>query len=147
MADRSTVTAADILERAADLLDREGWTQGISMNRHGARCMSRALFDAGRGHLLAKVEPDTTPAPSLEAFRACEQEISLDDRPGLLVSWNDAPGRTKEEVTTALRNAVTYLANTGRAVTVRFLFGDYPIQDAVNSKRQFSKIPELTKPK
>jgi phosphatidylserine/phosphatidylglycerophosphate/cardiolipin synthase-like enzyme len=35
----------------------------------------------------------------------------------------------------ALRNAITYLAHTGRPVTIRLLFGDYPIQDAVNSKK------------
>ncbi len=34
----------------------------------------------------------------------------------------------------AVRNAISYLGNSGRAVTVRLLFGDYPIQDDVNSK-------------
>lgn len=34
----------------------------------------------------------------------------------------------------ALRNAITYLGKSGRNVTARFLFGDYPVEDVVNSK-------------
>lgn len=100
---RHEVTTADVLERAADLLEEFGWCQQhyalteegeISLPDQGdavqfcaAGAAMRSMFDFGLenwtgGHGLVKA------AFGGEASR-----------------WNDEPGRTKEEVVARLREA------------------------------------------
>jgi phosphatidylserine/phosphatidylglycerophosphate/cardiolipin synthase-like enzyme len=40
----------------------------------------------------------------------------------------------------AVRNATTYLASTGRAMQVRLLFGDFPVQGVVNAKAVLASL-------
>lgn len=92
------MTAADDLNRAADLLERDGWRQkalGPGPDAQGRRCIYGALnaacdesmdrFRAGR-LFLTKV------LPGGEKF-------------ALPAAWNDEPGRTVDEVIAACRAA------------------------------------------
>jgi hypothetical protein len=108
------LTVHKVLLNAADLIEQRGWTRGIHQDAEGRLCVHGAInvavlgmpcvgnivifrldeFLTGawvqlRDYLLAKgVEPDSVSA-------------------GCII-WNDAPGRTKEEVLQALREAAIW---------------------------------------
>ena len=89
------MTPAEIMDGAADLIERTGWTQAVdARDANGGEvdidspravcfCMGAALFSASKG-----------PLPP-ESCRLFEQPVH---------TWNDAPGRTKAEVLAALRD-------------------------------------------
>ncbi len=76
-----------ILHAAADRIERDGWCQG-SFEYAGRVCMVAAICDVAG-----------------DAFLRGEGIIYLEDRIGTqnLMAWNDDPGRTQEQVVTALR--------------------------------------------
>ena len=80
-----------LLLAAADLLQAEGWVQG-SMRRYGGRCVVGAISDAGCPRATAQ-----------QLNRAYNRALALAGTN--LPFWNDAPGRTKEEVINLLRRA------------------------------------------
>ena len=100
-------TPQGILNAAADLIERTGWTQGFSaLDSYGDSCYisspaatcycaygavikSHADLGGGRGLL----------GPAFDIFRANAQTTDG------VIDWNDQPGRTKEEVIAALRGA------------------------------------------
>ena len=91
--------AIQILSDAADLLEREGWCQGIAQDGWGARCLVGAIWAAY--YLLG------SPRDTLDTiFRALIPEIGR----AFMVDFNDTPGRTVEEVTAALRNAKRHIS-------------------------------------
>jgi hypothetical protein len=98
-------TPAQLLNRAADILDERGWFQGNYVGATGCVC---AL---GARH-LAVTELDGNPTRATFATGA-EFETALDRIYGALqtdstdgiADWNDAEGRTKEEVQELLRRA------------------------------------------
>ena len=68
------------------------------MREDGAICLGRALGVAsGEGWENMRV--------GAEAFRAVMREVGQDN----IIAWNDAPGRIKEEVVSALRNSKRWL--------------------------------------
>jgi hypothetical protein len=82
---------ADVLDGAADLIEKVGWAQGMWRTDKGEVCITQAIADAS-------------------PFRTCSyrEVVPLRDVIGLpwdmsLVRWNDAPGRTEQEVLDALR--------------------------------------------
>lgn len=83
------MSPAEILEGAADLIERDGWCQGHAMNDAGEMCLMQALVFTASGmcefHKLRRILGHAIDEP--------------------IVEWNDRPGRTKEEVITALREA------------------------------------------
>jgi hypothetical protein len=84
-------TVRDVLHRAADLLEEFGWCQGRAGSKaDGAMCAGGAVIEA---------VADFRNGPNFWTTwsRFCEKYRGT--------SWNDAPGRTKEEVVTALREA------------------------------------------
>jgi hypothetical protein len=86
------VTTADVLNRAADLLEEFGWCQGRAGSKaEGTMCLDRAIGEAEKdlGILLAR------------ARTTLSEHIGIP----LPFIWNDTPGRTKEEVVRALREA------------------------------------------
>jgi len=89
------MTAEEILARAADLLETRGWCQGVLEDEHGHLCLVEAL-----GITLTKYR-----ALRHVVCRAVDQEIGS----GNFGAWNDAPGRTQDEVVTALRNSKRHL--------------------------------------
>ena len=91
---------ADILDRAADLIEPEGaWTQMDWGNREDCFCMLGAVAYA------AGIDPDSP----WSGNPACEARVPLTEVIGVpifeLTEWNDTPGRTQAEVVAKLREA------------------------------------------
>jgi hypothetical protein len=105
---------ADVLERAADLIEPEGaWTQGAY-----ARDAKGRKFITGRAEgmvcfcAIGAIDHVTNAITPLwkDALTALQQVLP-ESRIG---AWNDAPERTQPEVVAALRRAAT-LARAGDA--------------------------------
>lgn len=93
---------ADVLNRAADLIERDGWCQRRYRGQDGEHCVSDALIRAaGMG------EPGDTGQQARVMTLYCEASDALRAkvRRKNLPRWNDAPGRTQAEVVAALRAA------------------------------------------
>lgn len=87
------VTTRDVLHRAADLLEEFGWCQlDDGSKASGSMCLigsvRAAAGDLGFNEALALRSVYASPAI-----------------PSLPMHWNDAPGRTREEVIARLREA------------------------------------------
>ena len=89
---------AAVLNRAADILERDGWIQGAMYNRNGCRCALGALNSAS-------TELDCGSEPVWDACFLLSADLGYD-----LPSWNDEDGRTVDEVTTLLRNTAKAVA-------------------------------------
>jgi hypothetical protein len=83
---------ADVLNGAADLIERDGWCQSRYLLETGERCADGAIAVAGNGH------HGGVRSVARLALRSAIGGESV-------VIWNDAPGRTKAEVVAALRAA------------------------------------------
>jgi hypothetical protein len=94
-----TVTTADVLNRAADLLEEFGWRQESTGSRQdGSMCAVGAIYEAS--------EDFGFPAFSETARQACAIDGFPDElEMWPLAVWNDEPGRTKAEVVARLREA------------------------------------------
>lgn len=107
---------SEILEKAADVINERGWTQGREVDRTGAVCLRGALRMAAGATIDLKwygadgVHPFMTgpehPRPS-EYTRAIERVMGLLEHEviNLMPAWNDEQGRTKDEVITVLQHA------------------------------------------
>lgn len=93
------VTPADVLDAAADLLDRDGWCQGYDKDDDGRYC--------ARGATKAAASSDTLVGAG--ARIALTQRLPTHNIP----AWNDTPGRTQEEVTSTLRRVARELREEG----------------------------------
>jgi len=86
------MSAADVLNKAADLLEQYGWCQGAYMDSAGRMCASQALTQA---------EPS--------AYRRHEARKVLREVIGVdflnIPAWNDHPRRTAEQVIATFRAA------------------------------------------
>lgn len=80
---------ADLLDDAADLIERRGWCQGRYQDTDGRLCSVGALA-AANGDTLASYFPAV---------------LVLSRRVGDVVGWNDALGRTEQEVLDTFRAA------------------------------------------
>lgn len=94
---------SEILNKAADLIEERGWGQGSETwnNHNGAGLCLEGGILAATG---MKLTDDFEACP---AYRAVWAHLENDDRwgayRGSLYNWNDAPGRTAEEVIEVLR--------------------------------------------
>ena len=80
-----------VLLRARDILLERGWVQGVSGAPGGPRCVGGAMSEASdSGH-------------AVETFTRFVTSVGI--RLGGVAPWNDAPGRTREEVVLALERA------------------------------------------
>ena len=101
------MTAEEVLAKAADIVE-QGWCQHQLEDSHGNHCALGALIKASEAEVnsLACL---SDPA-YLGAYRAALRELGGDDwRKVDLVSWNNTPGRTPEEVSSTLRNAKRFV--------------------------------------
>lgn len=80
---------ADVLDGAADLIERDGWVQGVNHLPTGEHCMNDAI------------EKVAGKALYWPAKRYVEAVVGF----SATAAWNDVPGRTKAEVVSALRAA------------------------------------------
>jgi hypothetical protein len=91
------VTPADLLLRAADLLEEFGWRQmHVGSKRQGAFCALGAINTATSDHGLERG------AEWQEARQILERLVG-----GSVAHWNDADGRTRAEVVAKLREAAS----------------------------------------
>lgn len=86
--------ARKLLNDAADLIEEEGWIQGEEHNS-GGYCAIGALK-----RISGSEWPHITKA-HIVAVGALSSRVASP-----IVDWNDAPGRTKEEVVNTLREAL-----------------------------------------
>ena len=99
----SAQVAAD-LRAAADVLERDGWTQGDYHASDGCHCVVGAI-EVATGYW-------TSSRPQHDLSVTARRETAVDVFEAVLESpadtvfdWNDAPGRTAAEVIAALRAA------------------------------------------
>ncbi|MDQ6875418.1 MAG: hypothetical protein M3042_10220 [Actinomycetota bacterium] len=95
------MTPADVLDSAADLLERDGWCQGVFRRADGARCVADAIDDA------AAVGPDLWKLARV----AVAEHLALKTP---LTYWNDAPGQTAANVLATLRSVAADLRGVGQ---------------------------------
>lgn len=83
----------DLLRKAADLIEQNGWTQGTYVNANGCLCMMGAFYRVCDG------------MSDLDLRREARRilEVRTGKRGLGLFGWNDAKGRTVEEVIAMLR--------------------------------------------
>lgn len=96
-----TKTAADILNRAADELERHGWIQGKYGTTRGAKCIMGAIAFAGVG----KIPTSPFFRWNLQTMAANKILETCTPPRWTAVAWNDRAGRTKEQVIRLLRRA------------------------------------------
>lgn len=101
--------AAEILETAAEILERDGWVQD-TWTSFGRRCMVSAVNRAvlehhqlpgrARGKLFEILRQ-----PALDHLNQAINGYTLSSFVGNLTAWNDLAGRTKQEVLDVLHKA------------------------------------------
>lgn len=95
----STMTTdADVLRKAAQIIERDGWVQGEATDEHDGHCLIGAL-DAAIGEI--------GPTRGSVFCAVYNGMRSLGLYAGI-VEFNDAPGRKVEEVTALLRAAAVH---------------------------------------
>jgi hypothetical protein len=94
MSAMTDMTEADVLDKAAKIIEERGWCQGKEAFRSGGpTCAAVAIGIA---------------APVGTGLRGQAERFLhhwLTPTPRNVIFWNDAPGRTADEVITALRSA------------------------------------------
>lgn len=95
------VTAADVLNRAADLLGEWGWCKGAARHEDSF-CLLGAIAFAANGY--PPRSSAITDADCTDLY-VTAKEILRPFTGGELGIWNDEPGRTKEQVVAKLREA------------------------------------------
>ncbi len=83
---------ADVLNGAADIIERDGWCQGPPQPGLGPVCAGVAIMRSTR---------------SVSLQVAAQQKLQSVTHCWSPSRWNDEPGRTKAEVVSALRTAAT----------------------------------------
>jgi hypothetical protein len=82
------MTPSEILLKAADLLAERGWTQGVLEDYEGRMCAAGAVYNVT--------------CNSSAALELLQAHIGFSDN---IAAWNDAPGRTAEDVILAMKRA------------------------------------------
>lgn len=94
-----------IFLRAAELLERDGWQQGemgpMGSGTRGPRCVLGACTAARCDLAVPSV---TKGGPDWTVFLS-HKLYDFDPSAAFIPQWNDAPGRTRDEVTALLRRA------------------------------------------
>lgn len=99
---------ADVLEAAADIIRERGWTQGddnVAFSQRDATCAALAIDAAARDGL----DLDVTADFRTYVLRVDAGKDAFASHLGLayhqIPRWNDDPGRTVEDVLSALKQA------------------------------------------
>ena len=108
---------ADILDKAAEHIDRVGWIQnglydesqwGDDFPLQACRvCAVGAINTAVYGNPRYPILETGLQAVAIGAENALKQHLALDN--STIPLWNDAPGREADEVTKALRDTAAAL--------------------------------------
>lgn len=98
-----SAAAADILDRAADVIVERGWCQWQYEDAAGYVCVAGAIRCAAAGSPRSRHNADMN-----RAYAALRRHAGIDNPP----AWNDQPERVVDEVIAALRE--TAAAERGR---------------------------------
>lgn len=93
---QSAEEVRDVCELAAKVLERDGWTQGISTDSRGRHCLVGAI------HVALQELGYHTWASSVVRHLTGVPPVMMTTRYWTL--WNDQPTRTAQEVIDVLRN-------------------------------------------
>lgn len=97
------MNAAEILARAAAVIERNGWNQGgYFADRVGLALRECPVCALGAINIAAGLTPGTTINPRTERAVSLLADRVDPDR-ALVGTWNDADGRTAEQVVAELR--------------------------------------------
>ncbi len=100
------MTPAEILEKAADVIDKRGHCKGMLVNNKQQVCAVGAMLVALTGSALGCGIPQIWAcAGGKEACDALETAIGVGD----FGFWNDHPNRTAAEVTSTMRATAAVL--------------------------------------
>lgn len=99
---------ADILEKAAEVLDARGWCQGHYQDDQGQLCAVGAIRVATWGTARWDHSNAVEYLASRMAQEAMSAHLGVED---IAVGWNDRPGRTKDEVIDTFKHAAKELRN------------------------------------
>lgn len=94
------MTPAQVLSKAADILQERGWTQGIYEDADGCLCLDGALRYAVAGAVGSFTSTDRY-HEYVAASQALEAVIGTRN----VIRWNDSSVRTQASVVRALRAA------------------------------------------
>lgn len=95
------MTPREVLLAAADYLEANGWQQGSAGEDGGPRCALGAMLSVlprQTGKMTQRFVRERNSALRRARRMLCEPRV-------LIGTWNDAPGRTRDEVVRALREA------------------------------------------
>lgn len=108
---------ADLLERAADLIEEHGWTRREFQSNTGCLCVMGAIGLAWDGVPSASLVLGTLSSTKYQAVRALAAEIAplrYDFPANTVTSWNDGSAKSKRQVASYMRRAAKKLrATTG----------------------------------
>jgi len=113
----STKSPAEVLEAAADLLEKPGaWTQ----NEFARDAVGRVVYPTStlatcwcvRGAIAAVNEEEDDHAANTRNWKAAAKLLGFHDVHDI-EQWNDTPGRTQAEVVAALREAARQASRRG----------------------------------
>lgn len=102
---------SEVLDLAADLIEQRGWAKGTGWNETGEREGAPLCLEGGIQAAMGLHTQPYADDPSeqwLADMKACPAYQAVKDylnHPGTLYVWNDALGRTKDEVIAVLRGA------------------------------------------
>ncbi len=94
-----------VLSEAADLIERDGWCQETYEDYRGRRCMDGALI-AVMGDTHVKLN-DVEAALSAHLPQVTSIHVAAPHAWAPVIAWNDAEGRTQEEVVAKLREVAS----------------------------------------
>jgi hypothetical protein len=108
---KTKVAPADVLDRAADLLEERGWTRRILEDDNG--CLSAlgainmAWYGSPGGRFAASGGLERNPVRE-SAIMALQTEINPygGDPEYVIVNWNDSFAKNKRDVVATMRRAV-----------------------------------------
>ena len=100
-------TVLDVLHEALGRIETDGWCQGYAVGQDGSVCALYAI-ESEAGCDIGDSWRDPTPEGALarEAVAAVLAAAGVAATPRQMVDWNDAEGRTVEEVIAAFRGAI-----------------------------------------
>jgi hypothetical protein len=93
---------SEVLDLAADLIEERGWVQGTGWEGSGALCLEGGIAAAAGTQRWSNGMVNTVALHQCPAYIAVAEHLNRD---AVLWQWNDAEGRTAEEVITVLRAA------------------------------------------
>ena len=113
--------AGDLLLAAKSRIEKQGWQQG-AIKPTSRECVATALEHAFQKDRFSIVEFNYAREALSRTLKIEREPRKLEDDPldvpywgRLLMEWNDAPGRTKDEVLETFRNAAALAAQLSRS--------------------------------